>query len=85
MPRPKKTDTQRMAERFGELYRIGKAKTGLTDAQCAAIVGVCPKSLFNAKKDPSERISIGQLSKLGAVFGWTDKDYLAIIRPGIRR
>ena len=85
MPRPKKTDAQRMAERFVELYKVGKAKAGLTDAQCAAIAGICRKSLSNAKKDPCDRISIGQLSKLGAVFGWTDEEYLAIFCSDGRR
>lgn len=80
MPRLKKKEDQIRAERFGELYRIGKARLGLTDAQCAAIAGVCPKTLFNAKKDPNERISIGQLARFGAVFEWSDEDYLKIIK-----
>lgn len=67
-----------MAERFSKLYRIGKAGAGMTDAQCAEIAGVCPKTLYNAKQDPFDRITIGQLYRLGTAFGWSEDDYLIV-------
>lgn len=80
MPRLKKTESQRRSENFEELYRIGKARSGLTDAQCADIIGVCRKTLFAARKSPNDRVSIGQLARFGEVFGWSDEDYLKIIK-----
>lgn len=82
MPRLKKTDAQRRAERFEKLYQSGKASSGLTDAQCATIAGVCSKTLYNERKDPIGKITIGQLSQFGKVFGWSDEDILSIIRAG---
>lgn len=81
----KKTEIQKTNEKFLELYKIGKAKTGLTDAQCAAIIGVCPKTLYNQMKTPIEKISLLQFLRLGVDFKWTDEDYLAIIRPDVRK
>lgn len=39
-----------------------------------------PEDAVQRKKDPSERISIGKLERFGAVFGWSDEDYLKIIK-----
>ena len=81
MPRLKKTEAQRRAERVRELYRIGKAKTGLTDEQCASMVGVCRKTLFSAKKNPDKYISLGQMACLGKAFGWTGEEIASIVFP----
>lgn len=81
MPRPMKTEEQRRADRFGELYRIGKAKTGMTDAQCAAMVGVCEKTLYSAKNNPGKKISIGQVARFGRAFGWTSDEIASIVYP----
>lgn len=78
MPRLKKTEEQRRADRFWELYRIGKAKTGFTDEQCAAIAEVCPTTIYNAKKATDDRISLGQLARFIKAFGWSKEDVISI-------
>lgn len=81
MARLKKTDAQRRAERFRELYCIGKAKSGFTDEQCASMVGICRDTLSRAKKDPNKRISIEQLACFGKAFGWTGEEIASIFSP----
>lgn len=79
MPRPRKTESQRRAERFGELYRMGKSKVRATEAQIGAAAGMCRPALSRRLKDPEKYVSLGDLVKFGKIFGWTDEDYLAII------
>jgi len=81
MGRPRKTEAQRRAERFGELYRVGKAKLGLTEDHVKNMVGLKGRpSLLARRKDPG-KFTLEQLVTLGKVFGWTDADYMAIIHP----
>lgn len=37
-------------------------------------------ALWARKKDP-RKFSLGQLVTLGKAFGWSDVEYMAIIRP----
>lgn len=85
MPRLKKTDEQLRAERFCELYRIGKAKLDFTDEQCAAIAGVCRKTILAAKKDPNKSISLGQIACFIKAFGWTPDDLVSIFFRNLER
>ncbi len=80
MGRHRKTDSQRRAERFGELYRVGKAKLGLTEHQICEMLGVTGPTLLARRKDPM-KFSLGQLVTLGTAFGWTDAEYMSIIHP----
>lgn len=81
MPRSKKTDAQRRAERFGEHYRVGKARLQLQEPDIAAALGMGKSTLFLHKRNP-DTFSLGQLVRLGSVFGWTEEEYMDIIRGG---
>lgn len=80
MPRLRKTDAQRRAERFGELYRVGKARLGMTDEQVGQMLDMSSATLRKKRRSPGE-FSFSQIITMGAVFGWSDEDYLAIIHP----
>lgn len=80
MPRPRKTEAQRRAERFGERYRVGKARLGATEKQIGNILGIERPALLARRKDPG-KLSVDQLVTLGKVFNWSDDDFIAIIRP----
>ena len=80
MGRPRKTEAQRRAERFDELYRLGKAKKKYTDEQIGQFVGVTRQTINKRRKDPG-KLDIALLAALGKTLGWSDEDYLAIICP----
>ena len=86
MPKPRKTESQRRAERFGESYRIGKARLGATEEQIGAMLGLGRPALLSRRKEP-EKFSVGEIVKLGRAFGWTDEEYLAITHasPSVSR
>lgn len=81
MPRLKKTDAQRRAERFSEHYRVGKARLKLQEPDIAAALGMGESTLRKYKRGP-DAFSLGQLVRLGGVFGWTEEEYMDIIRGG---
>lgn len=78
MPRLKKTDAQRRAERFDEHYRVGKARLQLRDPDIAAALGVSERTLHNYKTRP-DGVPFGKLVRLGNLFGWTEAEYMEII------
>lgn len=82
MPRLRKTEAQQRAEqratRFKELYCVGKIRAGLTDEQCAAMIGVCRATLATAKKDPG-KFRLEQLDKFRRAFGWTAEEVASIV------
>lgn len=78
MPRLKKTDAQRRAERFREHYRVGKARLQLHEPDIASAIGMAESTLRKYKRSP-DMFSIGQLVRLGRVFGWTEAEYMEII------
>ena len=63
MPRLKKTDARRRAERFEELYRVGKARLKLKDSDIAAALGIGRTTLSMRKHDP-DAFSLGQITRL---------------------
>ncbi|NCE63687.1 hypothetical protein D1159_03615 [Pseudoflavonifractor sp. 524-17] len=67
MPRSKKTDAQRRAERFNEHYRVGKARLQLHEPEIAATLGMGESTLRKYKRRP-DMFSLGQLVRLGRVF-----------------
>lgn len=79
MPRLRKTESQRRAERFGERYRIGKARIGATEEQIGEAIGLCRPALNRRLDDPEKYVKLGDLVKFGKIFGWSDEDFLAII------
>ena len=80
MPRPRKTDSQRRAERFKELYRIGKARIGATDEQIADCVGVHRTTISKRMKNPGKYFTYDDLARLCEEFRWTDEDILSLFR-----
>ena len=73
-------ETQLRAERFGEIYRVGKARANLTEREVAQILGVSHVTLGKYKKAP-ENFPFGKLLVLGNLFGWTADEFLAITFP----
>lgn len=80
MGRRRKTKADRRAERFGELYRVGKARFQLTEDQVGDILGMKRPALLSRRKDPG-KFSIEEFSILGDMFGWTGEDVMSILRP----
>lgn len=78
MPRLKKTDAQRRAERFDEHYRVCKARLRLRDPDIAAAIGMGESTLRKYKRAP-DMFSLGQLVRLGHIFGWSAEEYTDII------
>lgn len=83
MSRLKKTDAQRRAERFGEHYRVGKARLRLKDPDIANALGI-GRTTLSARKHNPDAFSLGQLVRLGDVFGWGEGEYMDIINGGRR-
>ena len=79
MPRLRKTDAQRRAERFDEHYRVGKARMKLQEPDIASALGIGEATLYRYKRAP-EKFPIGKLVRLGCVLGWSDEEYIDIIR-----
>lgn len=79
MPRLKKTDAQRRAERFDKHYRAGKAKLRLNEPEIAAALGMGESTLRKHKREP-DTFSLGQIVRLCRVFEWSDEEFLDIIR-----
>lgn len=79
MGRLRKTEAQRRAERFGELYRVGKARSGLTEELVGNMLGMRRPALL-ARRNSPDKFSVGELALLGKAFGWSDDEFLSIIR-----
>ena len=85
MPRPRKTEDQRRAERFRESYRTGKARIGFLEPQIAAALGIGESTMRKYKQNPCDQFSINQFAKLGELLGWSDDELLSIIRAENKR
>lgn len=85
MPKLRKNDAQRRAERFSEHYRVGKAKLKLLEPQIADMLGIGQTTLKKYKHDPLNEFSVEQLISFGHAFGWTDAEYLDIIHGGLSK
>ena len=79
MPRLRKTDAQRRADRFDEHDRVGKARLKLQEPEIASALGMAASTLRKYKQNP-DMFQMGQLVRLGRVFEWTDEQFLDIIR-----
>lgn len=77
MPKLKRTEAQRRADRFRELFRVGKARIGLTDEQIGLLIGVERNAVRRYRERPE--IVYGKLIALGKAMGWTDEDWLSIV------
>lgn len=83
MARKRKTRAERLCETFGECYRMGKARAGMTNLQVANMVGFQTQSAFKKRRDDPGELTLKQLVAIGTAFQWTDDDYMEIIRAGM--
>lgn len=79
MPRLKKTEAQRRAERFSEHYHASKANFKLTEPQIAAALGICVTALRKYRRDP-DKAPFGIVLRMGETLEWSDEVYQDIIR-----
>lgn len=77
MPRVRLTESQRRADRFRLLFRVGKAKLDYTDEQIGELMGVNRTAVIRYRKNPEALY--GKLISLGKSMGWTDEEWLSII------
>lgn len=77
MPAKKKTREDRMFDTFSSLYRIGKARTGMTDEEVADALGIGRKALWKRRKNPS-LFPFGEVLKLCAIFCWQEDEMAKI-------
>ena len=73
MPAKRKTKADRVREQFGRLYRIGKARSGMQEADLADAFGISVKTLYRHKKEP-EKITLGEFAKFSLILQWTDEE-----------
>lgn len=84
MGRSKKTRAERLAEQFGEHYRMGKAKVGMTNQEIAHVVGLQSQAALKRRRENPGEFTLGELLAMGAAFRWTEEEYLSVIRAGMR-
>lgn len=79
MPAKRKTRADRVTEKLGELYRIGKARSGLQEEEITALCGYkSPVPLRKRRRSPLD-FTLGQIMTLGAVFRWSEQDWQELI------
>ena len=81
MPRLRKTEAQRRTERFGELYRVGKARLGFNEDDILVFLGIKSRKTLLTYRNHPDRFGLGQIAKLGELFGWTEEEYMDILHP----
>ena len=79
MPAKKKTREDRMADTFTTMYRIGKARSGMTDEEVADALGIGRKALWRRRKNPS-MFPFGDILKLCAIFCWQQDEVMDIFK-----
>lgn len=77
MPAKKKTREDRMTDTFTQMYRIGKARSGMTDEEVADALGIGRKALWKRRKNPS-LFPFGDVLKLSAIFCWQQDEVMDI-------
>lgn len=79
MGRRRKTDAERRAERFADLYNRGKRLTGLTEVEIGKAIGISERTLRVYRRDPEK--FIGAFAELGKIFNWSNEDVISIVYP----
>lgn len=79
MPAKKKTREDRMTDIFAQMYRIGKARSGMTDEEVADALGIGRKALWKRRKNPS-LFPLGDVLKLSAIFCWQQDEVMDIFK-----
>lgn len=80
MPRLKKTEAQRRAERFDDHYRTSKAHLKRKESDIAAALGIGVSTLRKYRRNPMGKKSFGiwHFLRLRDVLEWSDEDLLDI-------
>jgi len=76
---------RRRAERFGELYRIGKARIGFTEEQISKMIGFKGRPPLLERRRNPEKLSLGQLITLGHAFNWSEAKYKVSVLQYVAR
>lgn len=78
MPAKKKTRENRMFDTFSSLYRVGKARSGMTEADVADALGITRPTLQKRRENP-KLFPFGDILKLCALFCWEDNEIMSIV------
>lgn len=78
MPAKKKTREDRMQDSFTKLYRIGKARSGMTEMDVADALGITRPTLQKRRENP-KLFPFGDVLKLCALFCLEDNEVMKIV------
>ena len=78
MPAKRKTKADRLREKFGQMYKVGKAVTGLNDTDIAESLGLGVTALWARRKAP-ETFKLGEIVKLSVILRWGGSDLTDLI------
>lgn len=78
MPAKRKTKLDRLREKFCQMYKVGKAVTGLTDTDIAECLGMGVTALWTRRKAP-ETFKLGEIAKLSVILRWEESDLTDLI------
>ncbi len=78
MPAKKKTREDRMADAFSQMYRIGKARSGMTESDVADALGITRPTLQKRRENPG-LFPFGDVLKLCALFCWEGDEVMKIV------
>ena len=66
-----------MTDKFARMYRIGKARSGMTDEEVADALGIGRTVLWKRRKNPV-LFPFGDILKLSAIFCWKQDEVMDI-------
>ena len=78
MPAKRKTRSDRVAETFGELYRVGKARAQLTEEQITTMLGFKTRGALLRRREQPLYFTLGEILTLGTAFRWTPEEWNAL-------
>lgn len=78
MPAKRKTKSDKLREKFDELYRVGKAKARLSEQDVSEIAGMTTVTLWKRKNNPQD-FKLSELVKLATAFKWSGEDLQSLI------
>ena len=85
MPAKRKTRADRVREKFSEMYRIGKARSGLNEPEITALCGYNSVIPLRRRRSSPMDFTLGQLLAMGTAFRWTEEDWQELIRTATAR
>ena len=83
MGRKPKTRAERLSEKFGESYRMGKAKVGMTNLEIANAIGLSSQAALKRRRDDPGEFTVREILTLGITLHWTEEEFLGVIRAGM--